>query len=633
MIVGTACRGLIVDAAGRGLVIGTAGHIDHGKTSLVRALTGIDTDRLPEEKARGITLDLGFAYVPLDTGGTLGFVDVPGHERLVHTMIAGATSIGMALLVVAADDGVMPQTSEHLHVLSLLGINRGAVALTKTDLVDADRVLDVALAVDELLAGSSLAGAEVFPVSSQTGDGIDALLSALLAAAAAHQAAPDDGQRFRLSVDRCFSLAGAGTVVTGSVASGVVRTGDSVVVLPSGQRARVRGIHAANQVVTQAMAGDRCALNLAGPGLRKDAIGRGDWVVDPDGARTTRRCDVRLTLLDDRVRSGASVLVHHGAGQAAGRLIRLDGQGASALVQLTLDRDLPMRVGDRVVLRDVGASRTIAGGRVLDPDPPVRHRRRPDRLADLHALESDQPWSDWLTAMRLVERDAAIGRFGLATIPAGTIQVGDCVATEAGLAALTDAVTQVVARFHADQPTLPGMTAETVRLALPRRLPRPVIAELLPYLAGRGVIAAEGHLVRLPTHRGALAGPEARWWDQVRPKLEHAGNRPPLLRELATTIDAPDVALRRSCKGFARLGLLVEMAPDRFFLRDTAAGLAGTAHALSRETDGGWFTASQFRDRAGCGRQLAIQVLDYLDRRGVTVRRGDLRRAGKNFGP
>ena len=242
------------------MIVGTAGHIDHGKTSLVRALTGVDTDRLPEEKARGITIDLGFAYVPLETGGVLGFVDVPGHERLVHTMIAGASSIGMALLVVAADDGVMPQTREHLQILSLLGVSRGVVALTKTDLVDGERALEVELQVATLLAGTELAGAPVFPVSATSGAGIAALRAHLLAEAANEvPPARADSHFFRLAVDRGFSLAGVGTVVTGSVLAGTMRVGGSVQILPSGLRARVRGIHAANRAVEQATEGERCA--------------------------------------------------------------------------------------------------------------------------------------------------------------------------------------------------------------------------------------------------------------------------------------------------------------------------------------------------------------------------------------
>ena len=630
------------------MIVGTAGHIDHGKTSLIRALTGVDTDRLPEEKARGITLDLGFAYVPLANGGMLGFVDVPGHERLVHTMIAGASSIGMALLVVAADDGVMPQTREHLQILSLLGLSRGVVALTKTDLVDAERAIEVELEIAALLDGTGLAGAEMFPVSVVTGAGIGALRDCLLAEAAHDAGVFDAGRAFRLAVDRSFSLAGAGTVVTGSVVAGAVHVGESVLVLPSGLRARVRGIHAANRAVERAVAGERCALNLAGPGIRKDAIGRGDWVVDPARNASTRRCDVTLRLLPSEraaLKHWTPVLVHHGADQVAARVVLLEPQvlqpGETGLAQLVLHRPLPLRHGDRLVLRDTAASRTIAGGHALDPSAPERHRRRAARMATLRALAVPRDGEalrlllaqpPFLLRRETLLADWGLAEPGLAALLPAAEAVGAFVAAREGLALLTRAVAEALAAFHASQPAAPGMTGEALRLALAWRLPREAFAALLAHLAEAGAVAAEAHLLRAPLHRGGLAGEDARLWAALRPLLEAVPSRPPLLREAAAAIGAGEVALRRACKGFARVGLVIEVAPDRFFLRDAVAGMAEAAHALSAEVSDGWFSAAQFRDRVGNGRQLAIQVLDYFDRRGITVRRGDLRRAGKDSG-
>jgi selenocysteine-specific elongation factor len=262
------------------MIIGTAGHIDHGKTSLVRALTGVDGDRLKEEKARGITIDLGFAYLPLDDGHVLGFVDVPGHERFVHTMAAGASGIDIALLVVAADDGVMPQTLEHLAILDLLRIERGLVALTKVDLVPPERLAEVTAQIREATAGTMLGKADILPVSSTTGLGVDALRDRLAMEARALGERRADG-RFRLAVDRVFTLAGIGVVVTGTVLSGTVRVKDQVMLSPSGLTARVRSLHAQNRQVEMGRAGDRCALNLAGEGISKDAIQRGDMLVDP----------------------------------------------------------------------------------------------------------------------------------------------------------------------------------------------------------------------------------------------------------------------------------------------------------------------------------------------------------------
>lgn len=625
------------------MIVGTAGHIDHGKTSLVRALTGIDTDRLPEEKARGITLDLGFAYVPLEGGGTLGFVDVPGHERLVHTMIAGAASIGMALLVVAADDGVMPQTREHLQILALLGLSRGVVALTKTDLVDADRAVAVEIEIEALLEETPLAGAEVFPVSCTTGAGIAALRARLLADAAAEAARRDvDHDAFRLAVDRSFSLPGAGTIVTGSVVAGAARTNDSVLLLPGGQRARVRGIHSANRAVERAVAGDRCALNLTGPGIGKETIGRGDWVLDPAQEATTRRADASLRLLPSEraaLRHWTPVLLHHGAGQVAARVVLLAPEtlrpGEEGLVQVVLDRPLPLRHGDRIVLRDTSASRTLAGGRILDPRAPERHRRRPARLAALHALAAPDRGAalrgqlavpPWLVPRATLLADWGLTAEGLAALLPDAVATEGHVVLPDALASLERDARATLAAFHAKTPDAPGMTAEALRLALPARLPRPGFAALLAHLLARGAVAQSAHLLHDPAHRGGLAAEAQRIWDAIRPLLAATPHQPPLLRELAAATGTAEPALRRHCKGYARAGLVIEAAPDRFFLREALLEMAAIAHALGAAD----FTAAQYRDRTGAGRQLAIQVLDYLDRRGVTVRRGDLRRAGKS---
>ncbi|WP_407051507.1 selenocysteine-specific translation elongation factor [Methyloraptor flagellatus] len=278
------------------MIVGTAGHIDHGKTSLVKALTGVDTDRLKEEKARGITIDLGFAYRQLADGSVMGFVDVPGHERFVPTMLAGAHGIDFVVLVIAADDGVMPQTREHLQVLDLLGLDRGLVALTKADLVDADTLVQRELEIAELLAGTSLAGAEVFPVSTVTDAGVADLLDRL-EAEAGEDRARDAGRGFRLAVDRSFTLQGAGTVVTGTVLGGRVAVGDTAVLSPAGLTVRVRSIHAQNRKAETAVAGDRAALNLVAPGLSKDAIRRGDMILAPSLHAPTLRIDAELRVL------------------------------------------------------------------------------------------------------------------------------------------------------------------------------------------------------------------------------------------------------------------------------------------------------------------------------------------------
>jgi selenocysteine-specific elongation factor len=379
------------------MIVGTAGHIDHGKSALVRALTGVDTDRLKEEKERGISIDLGFAYLPGADGPVLGFVDVPGHEKFVRNMLAGATGIDYVLLVIAADDGIMPQTREHLAIVDLLGITHGLVAQTKIDLVPGERCAVVADDIREALRATGLSGAKIFPVSTVTGAGIDALRTALLAAARSFGARPAGG-RFRLAVDRCFSLTGAGTIVTGAVLSGAVAVGDSVVVSPVGLRARVRSIHAQNQRAQRGCAGERCALNLVGEGVDRHAIARGTVVLDPFLHAPTDRIDASLQLLAGETRPLAHwtpVRLHHAAVEVGARAALLEeapiAPGARGRVQLVLERPIAAAMGDRFVLRDTSASRTIGGGRFIDLRAPQRRRRTPARRAQLDALALEDP--------------------------------------------------------------------------------------------------------------------------------------------------------------------------------------------------------------------------------------------------
>jgi selenocysteine-specific elongation factor len=616
------------------MIVGTSGHIDHGKTSLVRALTGIETDRLAEEKRRGITIDLGFAYVPLAGGATLGFVDVPGHERLVHTMIAGAASIDFCLLVVAADDGVMPQTREHVQVLDLLGLRHGLVAITKADLVDAARLAEVQRQVAALLAPTPLAGAECLAVSSTTGAGIPALRQALEAAALAHQPSHAPGLP-RFAVDRSFSLAGAGTIVTGSLLAGTLRVGDAVLVQPQGLAARIRGLRAENAVVEQASPGQRCALNLAGVG--KEQVGRGDWVVAPALAALTTRLDVELRLLPSEraaLRSWAPVLLHHGAAQVNARVVLLSAEaltpGETGLAQLVLQAPRPFWRGDRLVRRDVSAQRTLAGGRVLDPRAPERRRRTPARLAMLRALAQPEPLPAMLALPPFLLPAASLAQdWGLAEVDGP--RAGDFLLAPAALAMLRAEVEAALAAHHARLPAAPGLAAETLRLALPTRLPRDAFAALAEALVQQGAMAKEAGWLRLPAHQPGLAGEDAKLWALLQPALAQQPFRPPVLNDLARTLRLEPPLLRRAAKRLAAAGRLLEVAPDLFFLRDSVPAMARHAHQLSAAHPAG-FSAAQFRDACGNGRTQAILVLEYFDRRGLTLRRGDLRRMVKDPG-
>ena len=630
------------------MIIGTAGHIDHGKSALVRALTGVDTDRLKEEKARGISIDLGFAYLPLETGEILGFVDVPGHERFVRNMLAGASGIDFALLVVAADDGVMPQTREHLAILDLLGVSRGIVALTKVDLVEDDWRLAVVEDLRATLAPTGLAAAPILAMSSATGEGIDALRGALAAAAAVSRPRRSQG-RFRLAVDRCFSLSGAGTVVTGAVMSGEVGLGDSVVVSPGGLVARVRSIHAQNRPAQRGLAGQRCALNLTGDGVSRHGVARGDVVLDPGLHAPAARIDAELRLLAGERRPlahWAAVRLHHGAVEVPARVALLSDEpvppGVTARVQLVLDRPIAAAVQDRFILRDAAGKRTIGGGRFLDLRAPQRRRRTPARLAQLDALAEPAPaaalaaalsrWPFHLEARAFV-RDRALAeaemRGVLAEVAHVRIDGGDhaWLVSPPIWSQLTASARGRVATFHEAHPDLAGLSIPSLAKALEPVLPLKAATAVVDALVDRGVLAAEAGAVRSPDHRFGLDARDEALWKRIEPRLSGEERfRPPRAVELAPMIGAPEAEVRRVLKALARQRTVIEVAPDHFFRRETVEEMAAVAADIAAAQPDGQITAAQFRDRLNNGRKVAIQVLEYFDRRGLTLRRGDLRR-------
>ncbi|MEM7196592.1 MAG: selenocysteine-specific translation elongation factor, partial [Pseudomonadota bacterium] len=374
------------------MIVATAGHVDHGKTSLLKALTGTETDRLPEEKSRGMSIDLGFAYKTFAGDTVVGFVDVPGHERFIRNMLAGVGGIDLGLLVVAADDGVMPQTQEHFAILDLLGVKRFLIAITKIDRVDDARVEQVRGDMHSLLASAGHSAVESYPVCSPGGDGIDALARGLIKSAQRIPARSLDGF-FRMAIDRAFTLKGVGLVVTGMIRSGTLDIEDKLVLSAGGVGVRARGIRAHNSVSERAVAGQRCAINIVGRGVGEDSVGRGDWLMHSELHVPTRRLDVELRVLESEVRSlkhWTPTHLHIGADHKTSRVAVLEGgniaPGNSGLAQLVLDQDTFAVYGDRFILRDQSAQRTIAGGHVIDPYSPKRGRARSARINTLKAM-------------------------------------------------------------------------------------------------------------------------------------------------------------------------------------------------------------------------------------------------------
>jgi selenocysteine-specific elongation factor len=634
------------------MLIGTAGHIDHGKTTLVKALTGVDADRLPEEKARGITLDLGYAYTPLTDGSVLGFVDVPGHEKLIHNMLAGATGIDFVLLVIAADDGPMPQTREHLELLDLLGLTRGAIALTKIDAVSPERLAEARQEVGALIAGTGLAGSPVFPLSGRTGEGVAALRSHLESAAASlHQRSA--AGRFRLAIDRCFTLTGIGTVVTGTAHAGIIAIGDTVLVSPPGLKARVRGLHVQDQPAESGQAGERIALALAGDFEKKD-IARGMWVVDPALAIPLNRFHGELCVpAGQKPLTHLQVVhVHLGTEDILGRVALLDCQevdaGSTALVEILLERETLALRGDRFILRDAGAQRTVAGGRVLDIFPPVRHKRAPQRLALLDAMRSDDP----AVTLGLLAGQAAAGidldrfavswnltqadadalwqRAGLRVIRDGHASLGFTTdALETLKAKLLDALT----REHERAPDMIGVERERLRRMTAANLPRPAFDALSAELLASGLIAQTRAWLHLPAHRACVTAADSDLFAVLKPLLDAAPYNPPRVRDVSRATGTPEESVRQLFKRIARAGELYPVAHDHYYTAAAVAELAGIVRKLNEEH--GAARIVTLRDmilgEGGGGRKVATQILEFFDRVGYTRRVRDehvLRREG-----
>jgi len=631
------------------MIVATAGHIDHGKTLLVKTLTGVDTDRLPEEKARGISIDLGFAYLPLADDGLIGFVDVPGHERFIRNMLAGVCGINFALLVVAADDGIMPQTVEHLQILDLLHVRRGAAVITKTDRVDAARVREVQQNVTGLLAATGLAGAPVFPVSAITGSGMNTLRDHLVSQAGHPAGRESADQHFRFAVDRAFTVAGSGTVVTGTIFNGTVKTGDKLTVSPGGGLVRVRGIQIHGRVAAQARAGERCAINLAGenPGMAR----RGDWILAAEIHRPTQRIDARVKILTGSraLQHWTPVHLHLATGDVTARVATGRGvplaAGESAIVQLVLEQPVCALRGDRFILRDQSAAHTLGGGFVLDPFGAAARRNSPHRLERLAALELNTPEQALAALLGPGGSPVDLGGFELTynltaeralrlyvqadVVPLGrNVRVG---VTGSWHAALCERITRCVADFHASQPQAVGLDIETLRQSVAPGLPADAFNTVLRRLADERKVATTGTTVQRPGHDATANTADAKMWQQLQPVLDAAGLRAPLVRDLAATTKIREQVLKDFLYRKSRTGDVIRVGTERFYLRSTLALLAAIAQTTAQNQPGGRFTPAQYRDSTGIGRSLAMEILDSLDRLGITQRNGDIRKMRKDY--
>jgi selenocysteine-specific elongation factor len=629
-------------------IIGTAGHIDHGKTALIKALTGHDTDRLKEEKERGISIDLGFAYFTLPNGTRAGIIDVPGHERFIRNMLAGAHGIDLVLFTVAADDGVMPQSEEHMDILHLLGTRRGIFVITKADLVDEGRIAEVRDEIELLADGTSLAGAPVIPISSVTGTGIEDLRAEMIRQLDGFEGRSATGI-FRLPLDRAFVIKGHGTVVTGTAMGATVAVGQKLRVLPAGGEVRVRSIEVHNESIERAGLCQRVALNLTG--TEKIDLKRGDVLADDRLEITTERFDATLEIRPAAKRplkNNERVRVFMGTAEVLARAIVLDEAGAIApksrgLVQLVLEEAVVALSGDRFVIRDQTNVRTLGGGVVLNPlgrrirKPLEVYRKNLEALAARSGAESIEALLNLQEALALTaSRIAQLLNLPVADV-AGAVKDSRFVKLSMGdeegyttakkWAALKAFALAALPRHHAAEPLSPGLEMEDLRSRLPYEIGARNYRALADRLARETDLVREESTLRLKTHRVKLGESDGKLVVRIEEELRKAGFQPPDLKGLAEELKLPPAEigkLRSVLSALEREGKVVKVATDLYFAR--ASFETARAHLIDHLQKHPDLTAGAYRDLLGASRKFAIALLDYFDHSGVTTRVGDARK-------
>jgi selenocysteine-specific elongation factor len=624
-------------------VVGTAGHIDHGKTALVRRLTGIDTDRLKEEKDRGISIDLGFAHLALPSGRRIAIVDVPGHERFVKNMLAGATGVDLVLLVVAADEGVMPQTREHLAIVDILHVTRGVVALTKADLASPERIRSATAEVRELLKGSALGGSPVVPVSSVTGAGIEELLEALDRAAAGTEGREARGAA-RLPVDRVFSIEGIGTVVTGTLWSGTVSPGDSLVLLPSGRTVRARQVEVHDQAVDAAVAGNRTAVAIHG--VSRDEVARGEWLLTPGRFRATSMLDVHLNQLraaESPLANRTRVRVHLGASETLARVVLYESDslapGASAFAQLRLEGSVVAVPGDRLVVRSYSPSITIGGATIIDSMPVRRARLDAVGRARLGTLESGS-LAERLTVLvgdsgyRALSPEAAALRLSVdpEDLVAAAAQAADLFRVRDGRfltrqewAKVLDRIVEAVREHGVEHKLRHGISKGELKSQLKREVEGAVFDEALGTAIHEGRLEAAGDRVSLPQAGPILTAEESSALERVERRLGSSGFQVPDISEVLKDLP-PGVKPGEVVRHILEAGRAVKVTSELLYPTPLWVEIETRvrAHFARRPS----LTMSEFKELLQVSRKYAVPILEHLDRSGLTRREGDVRSPG-----
>ena len=628
------------------MIVATAGHVDHGKTELIRALTGVDTDRLPEEKSRGLSIDLGFAYHTLPNGEVLGFVDVPGHEKFIRNMLAGVAGIDMGLLVVAADDGVMPQTREHLMILDILGINQCLVALTKIDRVSPARAKEVEQEIKTLFEDSGRNGFAIYPVCAPNNVGIEEIRAALGECAKSKVSLSTDGY-FRMAIDRVFSLKGVGLVVTGMVFSGAANTTKKLTLSSDGSTIRIREIRAQNNVTDEAKIGDRCALNIVGRGLSEYSIKRGDWLMHSDLFIPSRRIDVSLKVSKSEAKSlkhWTPVHLHIGSDHMAARVAVLSGGnitvGGSGLAQLVLSRDAFVIHGDRFVLRDQSAKRTIGGGHVIDPQSPKRGRSRLERINLLNAMQGESAAEILKSIAEVSDVGVALNQFlkshnvplsksDTLLVSLGLLCIGknphERVFSNRRWDALLERIIKAITEFHNLKPNFVGPSIVEVQGAIVPFVEITIIDAAIKALITDKRVFENGKKFHLPSHEFNVSEKDQILLANVSKILAPVSGTPLSLTQVAQELGVEIKSLEKTLKIGLKLGDFVFVDKNRYVPHTLIIKLRAAAERLASRSADGLFSVAQYRDEVDMGRNFVISILEYFDRVGFTERTGNFR--------
>lgn len=628
------------------IILGTAGHIDHGKTALIKALTGIDTDRLKEEKLRGITIELGFASIDLPSGQHLGIIDVPGHEKFIKNMVAGATGIDIVAMVIAADEGVMPQTREHMEICTLLEIKQGLVVLTKTDLVDEEWLELVIEDVNEFTRGTFLEGKPVMPVSSVTGQGIPEFIKALDELSAVTPSRPENSL-FRLPIDRVFSIKGFGTVITGTLTSGRVKTGDTVMIYPSGITSKVRGIQAHNQSVSIAEAGMRTAINFQG--LEKASVQRGEVVSSPGALRPSYMLDVSIHFLESNkkpVKNRTLIRFHTGTSEILGHVVLLDKDeiipGETTVAQIRLDSPVAIVKDDKFVIRSYSPVRTIGGGQILNPLPQKHKRFKKSISEGLKTLITQPPeeiiayhvdnagykgisFSDLKIMTNIPEKQLDNALQKLMSIK--TVKCADrenkIYIHKNCFENLNKKISLFLENYHRTNPLKAGMPKEELKSKLPSAGLK-LFNLMLDMMIKNKEVVSEGETVRLSSHTVSLGGDQAEVKEKILTTYLKSGLCPPYFKDLSKTLDIDAKRAKDVLMLLIEEGLIIKTKEELYFHVEVVTNLK--KRLVDFLLTHGEITTPQFKEMTGTTRKYLIPLIEYFDSKNVTIRIGDIRR-------